>query len=90
MFKPNPPIGYRMLEVGKDKTSPHDLIWVMGNPDESGHTDGGQQWARCFRQAQYGLEFAIDTGVPYKEPKGPEDYCFYRCRKYAEPKNSLY
>jgi hypothetical protein len=89
MIKPNPPMEYRMLEEGKDKTSPHDLIWVMGNPDNSGYTDGGQHWVRCFKQATQGLVFATDTGVPYKEPTGPEDYRFFRCRKYAEQKNSL-
>jgi hypothetical protein len=85
IIKPNPPNGYRMLEEGKDKTSPQDQIRVKGNPEESSNTDSGQHWARCFRQGKYGLVFATDTAVPYKAPTKPEDYCFYRCRKYAEP-----
>lgn len=81
MNKPSPPVGYKMLEEGKDISSVQDLIWIV---DDRSVSKGGritQRWAHSIMQSDEGLKIASDVNQRYIEPKNVEDYYFYRCRK---------
>lgn len=82
MNKPTPPTEYRMLVEDRDVTTIHDLIWIIDDKSfQNGHSYVTQRWAHSVMQTEDGIRVAADVNQKYKEPKKPEDYCFFRCRK---------